>query len=565
MPLNYVNDDVFSDVIVDIGMEELSLVKHCGGEVLVCLLKLLNLYLSMGAVSNLWKEAWISIIPKPYEPIILVETAHKILSKILSDRISLACSKFNVLHVDNFSVLKGTLIQSPIFAIGSVVENALEKNRELWLVLQDIHKAYDSVGWDHLVMTDFGLLDSYRVHDEYRIDSRFVAKSGRIKTSREKTFFLAAGAFVDDTIWVGSSQASTQYILNIASKFFVINNISINNNKTVAISINREVKNALLLINEPNLAQAYKNPIVSYHVQFSFVTLDMCCKWDIMIRKSLRAKASLPYDFPSEVLHHSFLYELKPFEQQVLRWFLLNSLQFPIKLYVSPVNNFLAEVIKIFLENELSLSNNLLCAFRGSGNFLMSGHSGLVFTRGALCFYWFSLTSDFMNNYISLGVRTATATKEDVLGVLNSDRFSEVHDSLLEVWSDCIEVYMNRSLRCAGSVGTAAYFLAANVGIGVKVTGFLSFILAELQAVMLVLECVSSSCSVVLYSYSQSVIDACIFEVKVKKHSDMLGNIRADTLANKAISLSLSLPVNIQERFLVVEKTAISGNVHYFA
>ncbi|KAG9293020.1 hypothetical protein G9A89_016382 [Geosiphon pyriformis] len=69
------------------------------------------------------------------QPIALIETACKILSKILSDRISLACSTFDVLHGDNFSVLKGTTTQSPIFAIGSVIENALEKNRELWLVL----------------------------------------------------------------------------------------------------------------------------------------------------------------------------------------------------------------------------------------------------------------------------------------------------------------------------------------------------------------------------------------------------------------------------------------------
>ncbi|KAG9306240.1 hypothetical protein G9A89_016144 [Geosiphon pyriformis] len=57
-----------------------------------------------------------------------------------------ACSVFDVLYGDNFSMLKGTTIQSPIFAIGSVIEDALEKNHELWLVLQDMQKAYDSVG-----------------------------------------------------------------------------------------------------------------------------------------------------------------------------------------------------------------------------------------------------------------------------------------------------------------------------------------------------------------------------------------------------------------------------------
>ncbi|KAG9302353.1 hypothetical protein G9A89_011779 [Geosiphon pyriformis] len=70
MSLNYVNDNAFSDVMNEIGLEKLSLVvdnllndkaagllkilnklwKHCGEEVLVCLLRLLNLCLSLSAV-----------------------------------------------------------------------------------------------------------------------------------------------------------------------------------------------------------------------------------------------------------------------------------------------------------------------------------------------------------------------------------------------------------------------------------------------------------------------------------------------------------------------------------
>ncbi|KAG9292501.1 hypothetical protein G9A89_001574 [Geosiphon pyriformis] len=183
-----------------------------------------------------------------------------------------------------------------------------------------------------------------------------------------------------------------------------------------------------------------------------------------------------------------------------------------------------------------------------------------------------------MNNSVSLGVGAVSATKEDMLSVLNSDKFSEVCDSLLEMWSDCIEVYTNGSLRCASSVKVAgraaAYFLAVNTDIGVKVSGLLSSTLTELQAVVLALECVSSSCSVILYSDSQSAINACISEafltapdfhnqcwikrlqiVKVKEHSDVLGNIKTNALANETTSLSLSLPVKIQKRFLVAEKT----------
>ncbi|KAG9287178.1 hypothetical protein G9A89_001586 [Geosiphon pyriformis] len=582
MPLNYVDDDAFFGTMNEIGMEELSLVidnlpnnkavelleisnklwKHCGGEVLVCLLKLLNLYLSIEAVSNLWKKAWVSIIPKPYE--------------------------WN-------SVLTNT---RPITLVKTAfVEDALKKNRELWLVLQDMCKAYDLVSWHYLVMTDFGLLDSYRVHDEldqgevffpllwrifydlllckvkrhehlcrYRVDFKFVAKSGRIETSGKRTFFLTAGTFVDNTIWVGSSQASTQYILNIASEFFVINNISINNDKMVPSLVqthkdvrffsNIVLRKAIMDKQFCYLVLAVLQPIVSYCTQFSFVTSDVYHKWDIMIRKDFRAKAGLPHDFPSEVLHHSSLYSLKPFEQ------------FPVKLRVSSVNNFLAEVVKIFLENELSLVNNLSCAFYGSGNFLMSGILG----QGPVP-YWFFLMSDFMNNSVFLRIETTTATKEDVLSVLDSDRFSEVHDNLLKVWSNYIKVYTDGSLKCAGSVKIAGrvaiYFLAAKAGIGVKVAELLFSTLTELQAVILALKCVLFFCSVVLYSDNQSAIDACISEAFsitpdfhnqcwierlqiIKRHSDVLGNVRTNVLVNEAIFLSFFLPVKIWERFLSI-------------
>ncbi|KAG9295868.1 hypothetical protein G9A89_006607 [Geosiphon pyriformis] len=285
MSLDYVNGSTFSDVINKIGMEKLSLV-----------------------VGNLPNDKAISMIPKPYEwngiltntrPIALIDTACKILSKILFDRISLACSKFNVFCGDNFLVLKGTSTQSPIFVIGSVIENALEKNRELWLILQNMHKAYNSVGWHHLraslVITDFGLSTGYKMHDKldqrevfslllwrifydsllcevkrhkhlcgYRIDFRFVVKFGRIKVSGKKTFFLAAGAFIDNTIWVGSSYASMQYILNIASEFFVINDISINSDKIVAILINQGIKDTSLLINRSLISIAKKDELHWY-------------------------------------------------------------------------------------------------------------------------------------------------------------------------------------------------------------------------------------------------------------------------------------------------------------
>ncbi|KAG9293968.1 hypothetical protein G9A89_019306 [Geosiphon pyriformis] len=156
-PLDYVFDEVFSDIICLIGFDEFfgvvsdlpddkavglsgilnELWKHCDKSVLDMLLVILNLCLSNELVSGPWKKAWVSIISKPYEwkgvltntcPIALIETACKILSKIFSDRIFLVCSAFDIFHGDNFLVLKDIMIQSPIFTIGSVVEDTLEKD-----------------------------------------------------------------------------------------------------------------------------------------------------------------------------------------------------------------------------------------------------------------------------------------------------------------------------------------------------------------------------------------------------------------------------------------------------
>ncbi|KAG9297355.1 hypothetical protein G9A89_005639 [Geosiphon pyriformis] len=127
MSLNYVSNDVFSGVIKEININEL----------LLCVNNLPNDKAAglSGIFNKLWKHYGDEIVLTNTRPIALIETAWKILSKILSDWISLACSRFNVLHGDNFLVLKSTSTQSPIFAVESVMEDALEKNKKLWLVL----------------------------------------------------------------------------------------------------------------------------------------------------------------------------------------------------------------------------------------------------------------------------------------------------------------------------------------------------------------------------------------------------------------------------------------------
>ncbi|KAG9303063.1 hypothetical protein G9A89_000095 [Geosiphon pyriformis] len=87
---------------------------------------------------------------------------------------------------------------------------------------------------------------------EWRQTSKIDPKGGR-------TSFFAASVFVDNTIWVGNCLAATQYILNIASEFFLINDISINTDKTVTIPINQGAREVLLSISGSEISIAKKD------------------------------------------------------------------------------------------------------------------------------------------------------------------------------------------------------------------------------------------------------------------------------------------------------------------
>ncbi|KAG9302831.1 hypothetical protein G9A89_009608 [Geosiphon pyriformis] len=464
-------------------------------------------------------------------------------------------------------------------------------------------------------MTDFGLSNGYKVHDGldqgevfspllwrifydlllckvkrheqlcgYRIDSKFVVKTGKVKSVGEITSYFAAGAFVDDTIW---------YALNIASEFFKINNISMNNDKTVAIPINQGVKvvslnicGQLIFITKKGKAHRYlgiflfterlsKSSVVKTHSDVRFFVNVVLRKAitdkqysylvsaDVMVRKDLKSKAGLPCDFSDAALHYLFLYDLKTFEfldLQVLGWASLNPLQFSVKLRISPINNFLAGIVKIFLDNELSLVNNFPNVFHSLGYFPMLSilENSLYFDSGQSMRRFGIAFDNHLLSKKSFFLPSSTGSgRSGHLNILESNVFFTVKDGLHDVWSDCFEVYTDGSLKRAGSAnvtcGATAYFLALDLSVGVVVYGLLSSTLAELQTVALFLECVPSSYK-----------DFKVVWVKVKGHFGVSGNVKADLAAEKAIRFPFTLLARVCEQFLVAEDTAVSGNAYHF-
>ncbi|KAG9301991.1 hypothetical protein G9A89_021035 [Geosiphon pyriformis] len=727
-PLDYVFNDAFSEVMCSIGFNELltivsnlpdgkavglfgifnELWKHYDRKVLNMLLLLLNFCLVHKSVLGSWKEAWVSMILKPYEwegiltnthPIVLIEMACKILSKILSDRIFSACSRFNVLCRDNaiahfchWFCGERCIKKEPRTVAGFMCDKFIR-------FFGDIHN-----GRINRVMMDFGLTNGYRVHDSldqrevfllllwcifydlllcevkqqesmcgYRLNSHFISRIGQVEPQARLMSFFVAGAFVDNTIWVGGSRAATQHILNVAGEFFRINDILINNDKTVAIPINSQIANLSLTINDssisiakksllmPSLAKACSDvwffvnfvlkktildkqfaylvsvvllSIISYRTQFSFVSVGVYNKWDSMVRRCLKSKSGLPLDFPNDAVYYPSLYNFKTFEQiqaesksaAVLAF--ANSvgilghlfshrshdLQALTHVYVSPSNNFLSGVVRIFSGCDLSLGASLASTFRlrnGTPMSLVLGeprflkcvlslkHYSIAFVeqlrnRHGIAFIpvWFDISVWFLGSVVPFSGCSLLISDHASPDICLSRNFGMVCNNLLDIDTAVrLSVYTDGSLSGLGTVG-----MKAGAALGVKVSGLVSSTLTELQVIALALECVPFFHLVDLFSDSQAALDVCksksllarpdfrnccwiecrhianiIYDknldvnwIKVKSHSSVPNNDYADSLAGVSASSSWWLLHRIGERFLRAGDSAISGNSRYF-
>ena len=113
----------------------------------------------IGTTPSTWKQSNIYPISKNKEwggdlantrPIVLIETARKILTKILTLRLSAICKKHGILKGPNFAGLPGESTTEPIHLLNNICEEAREKKKELWVLFQDTAKAFDTVNLNML-------------------------------------------------------------------------------------------------------------------------------------------------------------------------------------------------------------------------------------------------------------------------------------------------------------------------------------------------------------------------------------------------------------------------------
>ncbi|KAG9284140.1 hypothetical protein G9A89_022914 [Geosiphon pyriformis] len=249
------------------------------------------------------------------------------------------------------------------------------------------------------------------------------------------------------------------------------------------------------------------------------------------------------------------LFSHRSHDLQVLCWHPVHPLCSPVRICVSASNNFLAGMVRVLVDCNVSLGGSLVSFFWSYGGVPMSevlGESrflkflpslqryGIVFVNQLCDHYgavydwytfkrwkrldphgpvpeWFKHSVLFLNSVRSFRDQSLVLEDGSPSNILESGDFVSIHDCLLVTGASSLSVYTDGSLSGLGMVGcragAAVFFEDIGLGLGVRVSGLMSSTLAELQAVALALECVPPSSSVCLFSDSQSALNACRSEL----------------------------------------------------
>src|SRR5579871_3373850 len=216
----------------------------------------------------------------------------------MNKRLSRIFTENNILKGRQFAGLPEKSTFEPIRIINEIIEDASYKNKELWILSQDLGKAYDRVniymlkkamerlkipegyinliaslftGRKNTVITNYGNTDPYEVligidqgeiispllwclyYDPllcrieklnlgYQIETKY-RKNIYDKIFQEDSVNFSNMAYMDDTQWISDKKEKLEKILEIADSFYNINDIQVNKEKSELLLRMEKIKN----------------------------------------------------------------------------------------------------------------------------------------------------------------------------------------------------------------------------------------------------------------------------------------------------------------------------------
>ncbi|CAB4434828.1 unnamed protein product [Rhizophagus irregularis] len=279
-PLASIDPDIYCKVMALINEEELRAVinssphhkapgpstipyewfRLLSSEGILYLCNLMNSCFNSSDIPEDWRLASIVPIPKPHEfecllkntrLITLLETARKLLVKIITDCLSQVIIAHHVLTGDNFAGLPGSSVNTPINVLDGIMKShrISQIPQELWILSQDISKAFDSIDLSMLRLC-FDRL-KFPSNLSNFIISLFTSRKNRILTlfGRTELYDLLIGIdqgevispllwtiYFDPLLMELTSSAISPYIW---SSGLPANLLAINNNEDVAVPISQ--------------------------------------------------------------------------------------------------------------------------------------------------------------------------------------------------------------------------------------------------------------------------------------------------------------------------------------
>ena len=336
-PLSHIQPQIFDNLLTPIKIEDLlqtiaiapknkatgplgisnEILQHLPPVAISYLLDIMNACLLLQTTPNQWADSNIWPISKKPQYnydlnttrlITLIEHTRKIFTKILTNRLIPIITRNEILSPQNFAAFPHQSTLQPVSQLTNIIEHSTTEKKEIWILLQDMSKAFDSVHLPTLykaleriripknfvklltsllsnrrnrVITTLGLTKYYYVEDGIdqgetffpllwkiyydplisRIHKEFLGFQEYLSIQQQhKTIYSSIMAYMDDSLWTAPDKKTLTDILQVANSFYKLNNICVNSSKSILVTNSETPDKTITFANDTIIAIEKRTP-----------------------------------------------------------------------------------------------------------------------------------------------------------------------------------------------------------------------------------------------------------------------------------------------------------------